>query len=250
MKHFLNINWAGFLLMSYLGLSYYYFGGWWNSSLGTALILFFGYLLWKKDFLRVCGLKVSARDLLRTAGLAILIIAASFLLVRYIGQKNEVALQFTGFRNYYHDVFYILNEEIVLGGITIFILINRLKIKPLLATVCLAGFFSLIHFVFYKWIFLESGQLTISTLVTLFMVAIVRNNLIIIYRHIGYSWALHFGWMVIMFGSRLYYVESGDALTEPERFNLLLGSHEMLILSCILAAMSLLHLIKKYQKKS
>jgi hypothetical protein len=99
--------------------------------------------------------------------------------------------------------------------------------------------------VFYNWIFLESGQLTISTLITLFMVAIVRNNLIIVYKHIGYSWALHFGWMVIMFGSRLYYVESGEALTEPERFIVFLGSHEMLILSCILAGLSVLHLMKK-----
>ncbi|MCD4769025.1 MAG: hypothetical protein K8R35_02515, partial [Bacteroidales bacterium] len=153
---------------------------------------------------------------------------------------------FADISEYYHDIFYVLNEEIILGGIAIYILVNRFKIKPLLVSIGLALIFSLIHFVFYKWISYHTGLIETQSLITLFFVAIVRNNLIIVNRHIGYSWALHFGWIVVMLGSYPYWIDTNTGLTEPERFNMFLGSKEMLILSCVLAGSSLLYLIKKY----
>ena len=49
-----------------------------------------------------------------------------------------------------------------------------------------------------------------------------------------------------------WYSSIGTGLTEPESFNMFLGSNEMLILSCVMAGLSFIYLIKKqiakYQK--
>ncbi|HPJ06356.1 MAG TPA: hypothetical protein PLK17_12665 [Bacteroidales bacterium] len=72
-------------------------------------------------------------------------------------------------------------------------LVDKMKIRPLFASVALALFFALIHFVFYKWIFLDRGIIGMLTHTSLFMVGFVRNSLILMTGHIGYSWALHLG---------------------------------------------------------
>lgn len=230
------------LMSSYLLCSYYYFNGWWYSSIGTALILFFSYLLWGKEFLRVTGLKISLKIFNKTVLLALIVTVGSMLLIQHIGSRNQVAIQFTNCRNYYHDIFYILNEEIILGGIPLYLLIRKWKINSLLATAALALFFAAGHYIFYRWIFLQRGTLELVTLTTLFLIGFVRNSLIVINGHIGYSWALHFGWMMVMFGNRLYFVETNISLTEPERFNMFLGSPEMVSISLILAVVSFIYL--------
>ncbi|BDX39484.1 hypothetical protein CYCD_28390 [Tenuifilaceae bacterium CYCD] len=151
-------------------------------------------------------------------------------------------IQIADWRDYYHDIFYILNEEIVLGAIILYYLVNKQRIKPIIASVELAIAFSLIHFVFYKWIFNDKGIIEITTLITLFLAGFIRNNLILHSGHIGYSWALHFGWIVIMFGSFHIYSDSKNPLSEPEKFNAYLGSTEMLVLSLALAICSLIYM--------
>jgi hypothetical protein len=125
-------------------------------------------------------------------------------------------------------------------------LVHKRKIRPITASIGLAVFFALIHFVFYKWIFNDRGILSVSTLTTLFLVGFVRNSLIFQTGHIGYSWALHFGWMAMMFGNMHIHPDSMLRVTESERFNLYLGSVEMLIISLTIAGLSLLYWIKKY----
>ncbi|HDZ42003.1 MAG TPA: hypothetical protein ENH59_10055 [Bacteroidetes bacterium] len=233
------------LLSSYLMFTYNTFDGWWYSSIGTLLVLFFSYLIWGKNFPDVTGLRLSVKTILTTLMLTVTIIACSVIIISYIGSKNGVTIHYTNFGKYYHNIFYILNEEIILGGITIYLLLNKYKIAPLKASVGLALVFSLIHFVFYKWIFLETGIIKVETLIVLCLVGFLRNNLIIIFGHIGYSWALHFGWMVVMFGSAPSRVNTFTGLSEPERFNMFLGSFEMLALTGILAGISLGYMIKK-----
>ncbi len=245
MKYFLKILWINLLLISYFVFSYYVFNGWWYSSVGTVVIVFFSYLIWGKDWQKVTGLKMPVSSILKSFGLAIVFLAISYLLLKHIGEKHQIIHQFTSFGNYYHDVFYTLNEEIILGGITLFVLINRLKTNPLLASVGLSIVFSIIHFVFYKWIFLETGIIEIKTLVVLMLIGIIRNNLIITFKHIGYAWALHFGWMAIMFGSNHYWLESKKLLSQVERFNVFIGSLEMLALTGVLAILSIIYLLKQ-----
>ena len=240
------------ILFSLLGLSYgffsyYFFGGWWNSSVGTLLIILFSYLIWDKDFLKQIGLQLDLKTIAKSIILAGIIAICALLLMKYIAFKHNVKISYTNWRDYYHDVFYILNEEIVIGSILLFALVNKRNIRPIIASVGLAIFFALIHFVFYKWIFRDRGILRISTLTTLFLVGFVRNSLILQTGHIGYSWALHFGWMIVMFGSMHIDLNTNLTITESERFNLYLGSIEMLIISTIIAGLSLAYWIKKVQ---
>jgi len=238
-------------LFSLLGLSYglfsyYIFGGWWNSSVGSVLIILFSYLIWKKDFPRHIGLQFDLKTITKSIILVGIVTICALLIMIYIANKYNVQIGFTNWRNYFHDIFYILNEEIVIGAILLFALVNKLKIKPIIASVGLAVFFALMHFVFYMWIFNDRGIIGISTLTTLFLVGFVRNSLIFQTGHIGYSWALHFGWMVVMFGSMHIDSNTNLNVTEPERFNLYLGSIEMLVISIIIAGLSLIYWIKKY----
>lgn len=249
MKYYFKIVWISLLLCSYLAFSYYYFNGWWYSSIGTGLILVFSYLIWGKEFLKVVGLKLSIKTILKTILLAICTLVCSLLLIKYIGSRNDISILFTSLGNYYHDVFYILNEEIILGGIPIFLLVSKLKINPIKVSIGLALIFAIVHFAFYKWVFIDRGIIEFQTLFTLFLVGIVRNNLIIVNKHIGYSWALHFGWMVILFGFLPIWVETDTVVTEPERFNIFLGSTEMLIISIVLASISLMHMVRSQRPK-
>jgi hypothetical protein len=242
------------ILFSLLGLSYglftyYFLGGWWNSSVGTLLILFFSYLIWGKDFLIHTGLQIDLKTVAKSIVLAAVVTVCSLLLMKYIAAKHDIQIRFTNWRGYFHDIFYILNEEIVIGAVVLFALVNKRKIKPIVASVGLAIFFAFIHFVFYMWIFNDRGIIGISTLITLFFVGFVRNSLILQTGHIGYSWALHFGWMAIMFGSMHTGLNTKLRVSEPDRFNLYLGSAEMLTVSIIIAGLSLIFWIKKYNHR-
>jgi hypothetical protein len=227
------------LVISYMMSSYYYFGGWWNSSVGSLLIVFFSYLYYKKHFLGIIGLRIDIKTFGKAIVLAVLITCSAFLMMKYIGAKYNIVIHYSNWRNYYHDIFYILNEEIVLGAITLHLLVNKWKRKPIIASVLLALCFALVHFVFYCWIFNDRGFMGISTLITLFFIGIVRNNLILQTGHIAYSWALHFGWMAVMFGSWHVYAGTENYLGELIRFNTYLGSWQMMAGSVILVFTSL-----------
>lgn len=233
------------LLVSYLLFSYYALGGWWNSAVGFLLILFFAWLIWKKDFPVRTGLGINLRQAILSIFTAIIIISFSYLLIHHIADGNNIELKTGKWKDYFHEIFYILNEEIVLGAIILFWLTRTRKIIPVVSCAILAVFFSIIHFIFYRWIFDDSGIIGIVTLATLFLIGFLRNSLILLSGHIGYSWALHFGWMSVMFGTLHYLPVSGERLNEPDRFNLYLGSPGMLIITALLASSALFLMLRK-----
>jgi hypothetical protein len=162
-----------------------------------------------------------------------------------IAEKHNISIMhISKWMDYYHDVFYILNEEIVFGSLVLFYLTQKRKIIPIYASVGLALLFSAIHFAFYRWI-IDIGIVQIATLITLFLIGFVRNNLIIVNGHIGYSWALHFGWIVIMFGFIHQNNDTQMIMSELDTFNYYLGSIEALAISFALAAVSCVYCLKR-----
>lgn len=236
------------LIASYLLFSYYALGGWWNSAAGFFLILFFAWLLWGKDFSDRTGIRINLRQAILSILAAILIVTFSYFIIHHFAEENNIALKAGEWKDYFHEVFYILNEEIVLGAIILFWLTRERKITPVVSCAMLALFFAIVHFIFYKWIFNDRGIIGIVTVTTLFMIGFLRNSLILISGHIGYSWALHIGWMSVMFGTFHYYKFNGERLTEPSRFNLYLGSPEMLILAALLAGSALFFMAGKMNR--
>jgi hypothetical protein len=216
------------------------------SSIGSLLIIFLSYLIWGKGFLKQIGLQLNLQTVIKAIILSVIITTCSLLIMKYIGNKDNIRIEYYNWRDYYHVMFYVLNEEIVIGAILLFTLVNKLKFRPVVASLCLAVLFSLIHYIFYKWIFADRGVLGISTLITLFLVGFVRNSLIIQTGHIGYSWALHFGWIAIMFGSTHTNLNTNMYVSEPESFNLYLGSTDVLIISIIMAGFFQTYWIKKF----
>jgi len=105
------------MVLSYLLFSYYYFKGWWYSGIGTMLILCFAYLLWRQDYLVRVGLKINCRILVFSLLLTLILSVAGYLLMNIVAQRNEVIIHYSDFRNYIHDLFYTLNEEIILGAV-------------------------------------------------------------------------------------------------------------------------------------
>ena len=176
-------------------------------------------MVWGKGFLKQIGLQLNLQTITKSIILAVIITTCSFLIMKYIGNKNNIQIEYYNWRDYYHVIFYILNEEIVIGAILLFALVYKWKIRPVVASLCLAVFFSLIHYIFYKWIFLDRGVIGISTLITLFLVGFVRNSLIIQTGHIGFSWALHFGWIAIMFGNSHTYLNTNMYVQTSRKTN-------------------------------
>jgi hypothetical protein len=214
--------------------------------MGSILIIFLSYLIWGKGFMKQIGWHMNLPTIARSILLLVIVTGCSLVIQKYIGNKNAIQIEYNNWRDYYHVFFYVLNEEIVLGAILLFSMVYKFKIRPIAASIYLAVVFSLIHYIFYRWIFADRGVLGISTLITLFLVGFVRNSLIIRTGHIGYSWALHFGWIAIMFGSSHAYSKTDLFVAEPERFNVYLGSTEMLIISTIMAGGFFAYWIKTY----
>ena len=234
------------LILIYVLFSYSFLGDWLYSSIGTILIIFLSFLIWGNGFLEKVGLQLNLETFVKSIILVVIIAGCSFLIMKYIGKKNDIRIEYYNWRDYYHVMFYVLNEEIVLGAILLFTLVYKWKVRPIVASICLAVGFALFHYVFYRWVFADRGVLGISTLMTLFLVGIVRNSLILYTGHIGYSWALHFGWIAIMFGSRHTNLNTNMYLSELESFNTYLGSTQMLVLSIIIAGVFLVYWLRKY----
>jgi len=247
LKKFNKTLWINTLVIIHLLFSYYLFNGWWNSGIGTVLIVVTSYLFLKDKFLEEIGLKLKPSSFIISISLGAIAVIGSFLIMKYIADQAGKEIKYTDYGNYIHDIFYTLNEEIILGAVLLFGLVRRIKTHPLIISAGVAVIFSLIHFAFYKWIFLQKGIIAPETLLTLFLIGFFRNNLILKFRHIGYSWAFHFGWMAVMFGSYHYSINSLKPLSEPERFNLYLGSQEMFVIATILAMVSVVIFYEKGQ---
>ena len=237
--------WLALLILSYLIFSYNYFGYWWNAACGTALVLLFGHRIWGRRTLDVTGLDIRRSTLVKSGFLTLLVILISWQMMRVIAAGEGVGIHIPSWRSAVHSAFYVMNEEIVLGAILLYFMTRECHIRPFAAAVYLAVFFSLIHYVFYRWVFDERGIIEISTLLSLFLVGIFRNTLILVSGHIAYSWAFHFGWMLMMFGCEHRAEIDGASLAEYTRFNLYLGSWQMLAISLVLAAGSLTVLLRK-----
>jgi hypothetical protein len=111
--------------------------------------------------------------------------------------------------------------------------------------------FSLMHQGLYKWSPVQSGELlTLTTIMTLFFVGILRNSLILKTRNIALSWAIHLSFNMVFFSGLFIHAQTGKFPSEPEVFNIVFGNLTMLALTGLLALTSIIWLnIDKLKKK-
>lgn len=234
-----NINYCVVaIIISYLGLNYLPILGWWISMFGTFFILIFGRKAWSQNYLQRLGIPQNKLQYLFSIVLLFVFMYVTFTLITTIIDEKKYGFEIANIFNVVHIFFYTLNEEIVLGALLLFSLTNKYdNANPIFISIIVAIIFAIMHYIFYRWVFQGEAQgiLSYFTITTLFVIGVLRNNLILIFRHIGYSWALHYSWMLIMFGCGIYFKVNNILLTQTERFNVFIGHKTTFIAALVLA---------------
>ena len=210
----------------------------WGHATTTGALLALGYGRWRLALSERFGLPQGAGALLRTgATFVVLYSLFRFVAVGWIGR--DAGLELLPWSSLYTATFacQALNEEIVLGALLLFGL-ERWIPHRILLTLVVSAVFSGLHFLLYRVGGMQHALLP-ATLLTLFAVGVLRAGSVLQARHIGYAWALHAGWNLVMFNGRWQDTESGGTLMEPAVFDALLGSRPLTLLSVIAAGMLL-----------
>ena len=234
-----KVNLVSFMILVHLVFSYYYVPLFYSALIGTVLIIVLSAFAWPKNYKYWIGFQIGNKAKFITVVAFLVSLAGSFFIIKYVAKASNIRLIPGNYKDFIHTLFYTLNEEIILGALLLKGIQRRYKKFPQwLIAVGTAFIFAIVHFVFFRWIFLHTGNLTLLTLLSLFAVGIVRNNLILKTGHIGYSWALHFGWIYVMFGYSHLDQTRNVFLTDFERFGVYLGDLRILIVCLILVILS------------
>ncbi|MEN8115502.1 MAG: hypothetical protein ABFS16_00885 [Bacteroidota bacterium] len=241
-----KVNLVGLIILVHLIFSYYYIPKFWSAAVGFVLILLLSYLAWENRFIFWTGFQLKPIEIFFSIFLAALFLKGALYLIKNIATQNEILFQPGNYKDLIHTFFYTLNEEIILGALLLKGIQHKWKkLAVWKISMGVALIFSIIHFVFFKWIFLNTGDLSVITILSLLATGILRNNIILKTGHIGYSWAIHFGWIFPMLGCSHLKLTGKNYLTDFERFNLYLGDYKIAIFVSLLAIISFFILNKK-----
>lgn len=234
--------------------------GWNFSLIATVLILVIFRLRDPHDWKQKLGISFKLTDWIGFLILTITLLFASYYLVSYLSDINGYTFRpkIIHYKDYYPSdfpffpilgdyLYYIpetFNEEIFIGALLLMGLErNYKKLDKNTIAIGVALIFSLMHQAMYKWSPVQPGLLlTIQTILTLFFVGILRNVLILKTRKIAYSWAIHLSFNMIFFSGFYINNSTGKFASEPERFNIVFGNLTMVLITGLLATLSLIWL--------
>lgn len=241
-----KVHLVALLILVHLTFSYYFIPKYWSASIGFVLILVLSFVTWEQDFTNWIGIHLRLKEVIITVLLAIVFLSASIFFIKIVARSNHIQVQSGNCKHILHTFFYTLNEEIIMGALVLKgIRFRWKKLNDWKISVGVALCFSLIHFLFFKWVFINTGNLNFLILLSLFCVGILRNNLILKTGHIGYSWAIHFGWVFPMLGCSHFNKIDKYYLTDLERFDIYLGDYRTTIITLLLAIVSFFLLNKR-----
>ncbi|MDJ0974355.1 MAG: hypothetical protein QNJ98_07855 [Planctomycetota bacterium] len=203
---------------------------WWPFPLSSVLLLAMFTAMWRRRAWHELGLAMSRRHV---AGVFVawagLWAAFELLLVPHVSAEAGVVAAHHPWWVVAYFPFQALNEEMLLGALLLFPLVERWG-RPLVWAVGLALVFAALHFAMYRYGVMQM-TLAPTTLVALVCIGCVRHAAILLAGHIGYAWALHAAWNMVMFGSAWWLAAEGRRLREPAVFDAFLGGSTMLVLS-------------------
>jgi len=237
-----KLLWIILAYCSLVGLNYSAHSGFYISGISFIVILFFLYMAWKEKWQMSAGLVISKRDIVVSlSGLIILTLINYYLITSITGKNNIVYIPriVSGDKQlYFHTIFQTLNEEIMVGSVLLFSIRKKLSnLQPLFISIIVAAVFSMAHYFVYRYLFsIGNGTLDISALISLFAVGIIRNNFILSFNHIAYSWMLHLSWNWIFFGGNYY--SNAHKLIEADLCNLVYGNTYFIIVTVLLMIVS------------
>ena len=234
--------------------------GWNFSLIATILILIIFRFRDSLDWKQKLGIDFKLLDWIGFLILTIFLLFVSLYLVDYLSEINGYSFKpkifhykdfnpsdfpfFPILGDYLYYIPETFNEEIFIGALLLMGLErNFKKLEKNSIAIGVALIFSIMHQALYKWSPVQPGLLlTTQTILTLFFVGILRNVLILKTRKIAYSWAIHLSFNMIFF-SGFYINNSTDKFaSEPERFNIVFGNMTMVLITGLLATISMIWL--------
>ena len=214
---------------------------WWPFPASTVWIVALGLLRWRRAALARLGFPRSAPGLAFTAvTLALLWVLFAYILVPLVAADRGMRLEPWPWNTVAEFAFQALNEEIVLGYLLVVGLARRTR-RPVLVAVGVALFFSLLHHALYRYG--ELGEILLPlTLVSLVAVGVLRNSAILLAGHLGFAWALHAAWNLVMFSGRWIDERSELGLSEPQVLDAVLAYMPMAValIACALVLLAYL----------
>jgi len=216
-----------------------------SSLINFIIIIIFLRLAFKKRWRDTAGLRVCCRH----AVIAFTVTAVMTGIVYYYISRTVTA-HGIAFQNrfelgnqelYFYTVFQTLNEEIITGALLLFSVRKKWPgIHPVIISIGAAMLFTVAHGLMYRFAFDERSIIELPALIALFAVGIIRNNTILGFNHIGFSWALHLSWNLVFFGGRYSYVGTATELDQADLFNGIMGE------PAFIAAMIILSIITSF----
>ena len=224
------------IILTYLLLTYT--GGVW-ALLGSVLIVLIAWLAWRRLWAEHLGLQASTVQWLLALLALVLTGIVAWILINAACQAQGIHLTPIWLREDWvilalHTLGQTLNEEIVLGWILLTSLHHRLpQVRlPVLALI-VALIFAGLHLAFFAARPSDNhiyGILSAATLLSLFAVGMLRNNLILGMGSITLAWGVHLGWNLIFIDSAYTWEETGGKLAEPAIFNVVFGYTPIILL--------------------
>jgi hypothetical protein len=242
------------ILVFYCTLTY---GSRWTSIVGSALIILLSRLAWSKGGMEVIGLRIPRQQVGISLLLFCVVLIGSFKIISAITMREGITFipayeNRKGFSLLVHTIGQTLNEEMVLGALFLRSIKNRFRsVHPFATSIGVALIFSLLHYSFYGLRppqLVNYGILSVTTLISLFSMGVVRNNCILSTGNIGYAWALHLGWNVAFIDGSFYSPVTHAKLAEPSMFNLILGNRYLVVVAIVLMPLSFLLFLKRSPK--
>lgn len=210
---------AGVAAVAYL-LPYFSLPGtWWRAIPSTGVILVLAGLVFGEQAVAFLGLRLTPRaSLITLVVFAVAAFASNEAIEAIVAAGPLRASSHRGLLAGVHQFFQVLNDEMILRAAVLTLVLRVWPYPKSIALGC-AFLFSVAHHVVYR---LHGVHIGADALLTLFSFGVLVNLLFLRFGHIGYGWALHYGWNLMRFGS--VYAVDGRYLSEGTSFNYLEGN--------------------------
>jgi len=216
---------------------------WWAFVLVTAAIVAALRLLLGRQWTDYAGLNLSPTHVLIVVAAFAVVATGSEVLLPIVYKTAALKANALTIEEQTGMMFQAFNEEIFFRALMIGFFIQYVR-SALMISLGLAFLFAAAHFLLYRFGTLHMA-LSMASLATLFFAGVAWNNLYLAFRHIGFSWALHAGWNVVWLPAAFYDAATNERLHEPQVFDRVLGSPTMLAVTCAMAVLSFVFLVRR-----
>jgi len=208
--------------------------GWWKFAATSTVIVLLWFWARPQGFAADLGIRGRRTDFaLAILSLLVVGIAARLLIPGILRQHGYSPGHADLTWTFLAIPFQTLNEEMVLRALLLTALAHILKVR-FLVSIVVAGFFTLVHFVLYRF-GPPQTSLSVQALTALLLMGFAFNEFFLATGSIAVPWAIHLGWNLTRFGNNWIGQGPSGTLQQGPDFNLIEGNPEVIALVAALA---------------